>query len=161
MKIGHLRRLDLEKAIQLINDDLKVLLDNDLNTSHFGKVNEVKGLTIECSWSSISKSYGGLGYYLDRDTYNFVKGEKKIVEAESQFTLEEVEFLKSLYTKQAENNQKEQLEITARSGEKKTTGISVYTDTWQRFSDFKEKYAYSGTDILDTALKEFMDKYEK
>ena len=45
-------------------------------------------------------------------------------------------------------------------GEKKTTGISVYTEQWARWSEFKKKYQmYSGTDLLALALEEFMEKY--
>ena len=39
------------------------------------------------------------------------------------------------------------------AGSKKTTGISVYTEQWARWSEFKKKYQmYSGTDLLALAL---------
>lgn len=45
-------------------------------------------------------------------------------------------------------------------GEKKTTGISVYTEQWEHWSAFKKKYQmYSGTDLLALVLEEFMEKY--
>ena len=48
------------------------------------------------------------------------------------------------------------------AGSKKTTGISVYVELWERWGDFKKKYPmYSGTDLMAQALEEFMGKYDQ
>jgi len=92
-----------------------------------------------------------------------------IVKAQQELTNEEIAFIKDLYVKLQVNNNEQQfivngkpmLVVPAMVGVKKTTGISVYVEQWERWSMFKQKYnMYSGTDLLAMALQEFMDKYD-
>ena len=104
--------------------------------------------------------------------HNNVKQQQDIVkqdtvEAQQTLTTDEIAFVKELYAKSQLNNEqqffvndKSMLVVPVMVGEKKTTGISVYTEQWARWSEFKKKYQmYSGTDLLALALEEFMEKY--
>jgi len=100
---------------------------------------------------------------------NIVKqGFKDTVEVQQNLTNDEIAFVKELYAKSQRNNEqqffvndKTMLVVPVMVGDKKTTGISVYTEQWDRWSAFKKKYQmYLGTDLLALALEEFMEKYE-
>ena len=87
---------------------------------------------------------------------------------QQNLTNDEIAFVKELYAKSQRNNEqqffvndKTMLVVPVMVGDKKTTGISVYTEQWDRWSAFKKKYQmYLGTDLLALALEEFMEKYE-
>lgn len=166
MDFSELKRLSVADAITIINKDLEVLYKNNKRTDNFGKSN-VDGLQLKCSWSSIHKYYGPHGYRLNRDTYKYeyVEGLNNMPQDVTiALTKDEIQFVKELYKQQQQgitidNNSNDELKIVVRDGAKKTTGISVYVDTWQDWTDFKAQYPYSGTDVLDQALKDFMAKY--
>lgn len=90
-----------------------------------------------------------------------------VVNAQQTLTNDEIAFIKDLYAKSQLNNEqqfivngKPMLVVPTMVGAKKTTGISVYSEQWERWAQFKSKYnMYSGTDLLAMALQEFMDKY--
>ena len=92
---------------------------------------------------------------------------QEIVKSQQTLTNAEIAFVKELYAKTQLNNEqqflvndKPLLVVPVMTGAKKTTGISVYTEQWARWSEFKKKYQmYSGTDLLALALEEFMEKY--
>lgn len=174
MKLLALKKMPVEDAVSLINQDLDILSRNNKTTHSFGKP-DVEGLQIECSWSSIHKYYGQFGYRLNRNNYQyeFVEGlnnmqVREVAQdsiTEPQLTSEEIEFIRTLMSQQqgvtSVNNTEIELKISVKEGEKKTTGVSVYVDTWDEWMEFKKAYPYSGTDVLDLALREFMDKYKK
>lgn len=82
---------------------------------------------------------------------------------------EEILFIKQLYMSE-QNLVKAQQEVVSTkqvlivpkmSGKKKTTGVSVYVDVWERWGEFKKKHSmYSGTDLLAMAIEEFMKRYD-
>lgn len=78
-------------------------------------------------------------------------------------TSDELIFVKELYkNKQDLVKAKQNLFLPQFAGLKKTTGISVYVELWERWGKFKKKYPmYSGTDLMAQALEEFMEKYEE
>lgn len=98
-----------------------------------------------------------------------VKTKQDVVKSQQDLTSEELAFVKQLFKDhQAHNNEqqfivngKPMLVLPTMVGAKKTTGISVYIEQWERWADFKAKHnMYSGTDLLAMALQEFMDKYD-
>lgn len=98
---------------------------------------------------------------------NVKQGFKDAVEVQQTLTNDEISFVKQLYAKSQRNNEqqffvndKQMLVVPVMTGDKKTTGISVYTEQWARWIAFKKKYQmYSGTDLLALVLEEFMEKY--
>lgn len=78
-------------------------------------------------------------------------------------TKDELLFVKELFkNKQDLVKPKQNLFLPQFVGSKKTTGISVYVELWERWGEFKKKYPmYSGTDLMALALEEFMEKYEE
>lgn len=92
-----------------------------------------------------------------------VNEQQALVETESiVLTNDELLFVKELFkNKQDLVKAKQNLVLPQFMGSKKTTGISVYVELWERWGDFKKKYPmYSGTDLMALALEEFMGKYE-
>ena len=96
------------------------------------------------------------------------KVKQDIVKAQQTLTDGEIAFVKELYA-QSKREQEQQFYVNDRPmlvvpvmvGKKKTTGISVYTEQWDRWGAFKQQYQmYSGTDLLALALDEFMKKYD-
>ena len=93
---------------------------------------------------------------------NVKQGFKDAVEVQQTLTNDEISFVKQLYAKSQRNNEqqffvndKQMLVVPVMTGDKKTTGISVYTEQWARWIAFKKKYQmYSGTDLLALALEE-------
>ena len=87
----------------------------------------------------------------------FVETERVIL------TKDEIIFVKELFkSKQDLVKGKQRLFLPQFMGAKKTTGISVYVELWERWGEFKKKYPmYSGTDLMAQALEEFMEKYEE
>lgn len=91
-----------------------------------------------------------------------------LVKSQQTLTTDEIAFIKDLYAKSQLNNEQQffvndrpMLVVPTIVGAKKTTGISVYVEQWERWGKFKEQYAmYSGTDLLALALDEFMNKYD-
>lgn len=86
-----------------------------------------------------------------------------LVEESIVLTNDELLFVKELFkNKQDFVKAKQNLFLPQFVGSKKTTGISVYVELWERWGDFKKKYPmYSGTDLMAQALEEFMGKYEE
>lgn len=105
----------------------------------------------------------------DLTNFNNVKQEVVKPQQDAIFTAEEITFLKQLYqehkndlVKPSQEVVKPLLVVPQMSGTKKQTGISVYAEVWDRWSEFKKEHSmYSGTDLLTMALEEFMDKYGK
>ena len=178
MNIMQLKLLPIEEAIELINEDLVKVLQASKTTSSFGKDDEVEGLHIKCSWSTVTNHYGPLGYKLNRKNYQYEyveeldtsknAPEQQPKPVDMPFSEEEVAFLKHLYESSLQEDEKgaeeekevsQELRIRPRKGKKRATSISVYADTWNKWERFKEQYAYSATDLLDRALEEFMVKY--
>lgn len=53
------------------------------------------------------------------------------------------------------------IQLIKGSGEVKLTSIRVYNDTWEKWKEFcKGNDEYSALDILNTALLDFMNRYE-
>lgn len=95
---------------------------------------------------------------------NNVKQQQKVVKTEElSLTIDEIRFVKELFTnKQDFVKAKQTLLLPQFVGAKKTTGISVYVELWERWGNFKKAYPmYSGTDLLALALEEFMEKYDE
>lgn len=95
---------------------------------------------------------------------DFVNQQQALVEKESiVLTDDELFFVKELFkNKQDFVKAKQNLFLPQFVGAKKTTGISVYVELWERWGDFKKNYPmYSGTDLMAQALEEFMGKYEE
>lgn len=93
-----------------------------------------------------------------------VNQQQALVETDSiALTNDELLFVKELFkNKQDLVKAKQNLFLPQFAGSKKTTGISVYVELWERWGDFKKKYPmYSGTDLMAQALEEFMGKYEE
>ncbi|MER2058060.1 MAG: hypothetical protein ABTA16_04505 [Niallia sp.] len=93
-----------------------------------------------------------------------VNQQQALVEMESTvLTNDELLFVKELFkNKQDLVKAKQNLFLPQFVGSKKTTGISVYVELWERWGDFKKKYPmYSGTDLMAQALEEFMGKYDE
>ncbi|MEK5187226.1 hypothetical protein [Solibacillus sp. FSL W7-1324] len=92
-----------------------------------------------------------------------VNQQQVLVEKESiELTNDELFFVKELFkNKQDVVMAKQHLLLKQFVGAKKTTGISVYVELWERWGEFKKKYPmYSGTDLMAQAIEEFMGKYE-
>lgn len=93
-----------------------------------------------------------------------VNQQQALVKTDSiALTNDELLFVKELFkNKQDLVKAKQNLFLPQFAGSKKTTGISVYVELWDRWGDFKKKYPmYSGTDLMAQALEEFMGKYEE
>lgn len=93
-----------------------------------------------------------------------VNQQQALVEKESiVLTEDELLFVKELFkNKQDLVKAKQNLFLPHFVGVKKTTGISVYVELWERWGEFKKKYLmYSGTDLMAQALEEFMGKYKE
>ena len=103
----------------------------------------------------------------DIENNNIVKQKQQIVKSENiELTTEEILFVKELFAKKQDVVKDKQLSETLFMpqfiGTKKTTGISVYVELWERWGKFKKQYAqYSGTDLMALALEEFMNKYDE
>lgn len=182
MNIAQLKILPIEESLELINKDLTRLVQAGKNTNSFGKANEVDGLEITCSWSSITNHFGTLGYKLNRKNYQYELDTTMNVaqrRGEFPFTEEEIQFVKDSYEKSLEEAVEEEykeekytttiaikedypkeLRIKPKRSQKRTTSVSVYEDTWDKWNKFKDQYAYNPTDLLDHALLEFMEKYD-
>lgn len=174
MNINQLKALPLEEAIEIINNDLRLLAANGKMTSSFGK-DEIDGLVIKCAWTTVTNHYGPLGYKLNRKSYQF-EYQEELAEnrrVELPFDEEEIGLLKLLIEKaddllkekaQGESPEKEEeskeLRIKPKKGKKKVTSFSIYEDTLHKWNQFKDQYAYNPTDLLDRALIEFMEKYK-
>ena len=95
---------------------------------------------------------------------NVVKQSQEVVKSEEpQLTTDEILLVKALF-KDKDNLVKSQqtLFVPQMMGAKKTTGISVYIELWERWNEFKKKYPmYSGTDLMALALEEFMERYDE
>ena len=90
--------------------------------------------------------------------------QQTLVETESMvLTNDELIFVKELFkNKQNLVKPKQNLFLSQFGGMKKTTGISVYVELWERWGEFKKKFPmYSGTDLMAQALEEFMGKYDQ
>ena len=90
--------------------------------------------------------------------------QQTLVETESMvLTNDEIIFVKELFkNKQNLVKPKQNLFLSQFAGLKKTTGISVYVELWERWGEFKKKFPmYSGTDLMAQALEEFMGKYDQ
>ncbi len=90
------------------------------------------------------------------------KPSQGFVKQQQYLTEDEIVFIKSLFAAQQESivKDKQILVVPQMEGAKKTTGINVYVDVWNRWKEFKSKYGmYSGTDLMAMALEEFMTKY--
>lgn len=90
--------------------------------------------------------------------------QQTLVETESMvLTNDEIIFVKELFkNKQNLVKPKQNLFLSQFAGSKKTTGISVYVELWERWGEFKKKFPmYSGTDLMAQALEEFMGKYDQ
>lgn len=90
--------------------------------------------------------------------------QQALVETESiVLTNDELLFVKELFkNKQDLVKDKQNLFLPQFVGSKKTTGISVYVELWERWGEFKKKYPmYSGTDLMAQALEEFMERYDE
>ena len=95
---------------------------------------------------------------------NNVKQQQQVVKVEElRLTTDEILFVKELFAnKQDFVKAKQTLLLPQFAGVKKTTGISVYVELWERWGNFKKAYPmYSGTDLLALALEEFMEKYDE
>lgn len=93
-----------------------------------------------------------------------VKQKQSVVKDENiELTKDEIMFVKELFkNKQDFVKTKQTLFVPQMLGDKKTTGISVYVELWERWGKFKKKHQmYSGTDLLALALEEFMEKYDE
>ena len=177
MKMADFKALSLEEGLTKLNNHLLSLkqlegrLEDNFKTGAF-----------DFSYSLLKKNAADLGIVVDGKHYvayalgdeppvqqDVVKqGFKDIVKVQQTLTNDEIAFVKELYAKSQRNNEqqffvndKPMLVVPVMVGDKKTTGISVYTEQWDRWSAFKKKYQmYSGTDLLALALEEFMEKYE-
>lgn len=177
MKMADFKALSLEECLTKLNNHLLSLkqlegrLEDNFKTGAF-----------DFSYSLLKKNAADLGIVVDGKNYmayavgdeppvqqDVVKqGFKDIVKVQQTLTNDEIAFVKELYAKSQRNNEqqffvndKPMLVVPVMVGDKKTTGISVYTEQWDRWSTFKKKYQmYSGTDLLALALEEFMEKYE-
>ena len=136
---------------------------------------------MDFSYSLLKKNADALGIVVDGKNYvayaagdeppqqDIVKQTSEdLVKSQQTLTAEEIAFVKDLYAKSQLNNEqqffvndKPMLVVPVMTGKKKTTGISVYVEQWERWSAFKQKYnMYSGTDLLAMALDEFMANYD-
>ncbi|MER2109251.1 MAG: hypothetical protein ABS949_20205 [Solibacillus sp.] len=94
---------------------------------------------------------------------NNVKQQQVVKTEELSLTTDEIRFVKELFAnKQDLVKGKQTLLLPQFVGAKKTTGISVYVELWERWGNFKKAYPmYSGTNLLALALEEFMEKYDE
>ena len=181
MKMADFKALSLEERLTKLNNHLLKLKDVPRRLEENFKSGE-----FDFSYSLLKKAEKELGITVDGKAYcayaqidifnlenaateqDIVKqGFKDTVEVQHTLTTDEIVFVKELNAKSKLNNEqqffvndKSMLVVPVMAGEKKTTGISVYTEQWARWSEFKKKYQmYSETDLLALALEEFMEKY--
>jgi len=188
MKMADFKALSLEERLTKLNNHLLKLKDVpgrleenfksgefDFSYSLLKKAEKELGITVDgkayCAYAQIdifNLENAATEQDVVKVEQNIVKqGFKDTVEAQQTLTTDEIAFVKELYAKSQLNNEqqffvndKPMLVVPVMVGEKKTTGISVYTEQWDRWSAFKKKHQmYSGTDLLALALEEFMEKY--
>lgn len=184
MKMADFKALSLEEQLTTINNHLTSIrgLSGRLEDNF-------KSGIMDFSYSLLKKNAKELGFVVDGKNYvayaigdeppvkqdvvvskqNNVK-QQVIVELQQTLTTDEIAFVKQLYKADQANNNEQQFFVNGKPmlvvptmvGTKKTTGISVYIDQWERWTTFKERYnMYSGTDLMALALDEFMDKYNR
>lgn len=181
MKFSEFKALPLEEKLLRLNKHL-------LNLKGVPGKLELKFQNDEFdfSYSSIKKYPKEAGVKIDGKAYvaypfdeipsvvkpqqDVVKSEKVVKQKQSfvkeqnvELTKDEILFVKELFkNKQDIVKTKQALFLPQFTGAKKTTGISVYVELWDRWNEFKKVYPmYSGTDLLALALEEFMEKYEE
>lgn len=174
MKMADFKALTQAEQLTLLNDHLTAIkgmsgrLEDNFKSGEF-----------DFSYSLLKKNAKDLGIVVDGKNYvayangevlpepetveseNLVK-QKQSENKELALTEHEILFLKELYKSHQNQftDKKQPLFLPQYVGAKKTTGISVYVELWERWGAFKESYPmYSGTDLLARAIEEFMDKY--
>lgn len=184
MKMDEFKALPMEDALTILNNHLLSLKDVG------GRLEDnFKSGDFDFSYSLLKKKAGELGIVVDGKEYiayqsgeavpkrttpvvaPVVKSKQSLVkEASPALTREEIAFVKALFASQQELVTPSQdvvkgrpmLVVPSMTGAKKTTGISVYVDIWERWSKFKSaNRMYSGTDLMAMALEEFMEKYDE
>ena len=176
MKMADFKALSLEERLTRLNNHLLWLKQLE------GRLEDnFKDGEFDFSYSLLKKNASDLGIFVDGKRYvayatgdeppaqqDIVKAKQDVVKAQQTLTIEEIKFVKQLFADHKNNEQqffvngKSMLVVPTMVGEKKTTGISVYIEQWERWTAFKERYnMYSGTDLMAMALEEFMDKYNR
>lgn len=178
MKMAEFKALSIDEQITKLNKHLSNIknmpgrMDTNFKNDEF-----------EFSYSLLKKDAKKLGIVVDGKQYlayklgekapavngkqDVVKTEKVVkeqnnVEEKLHLTKDEILFVKDLFNKQELVKSKQTLFLPTFNGAKKTTGISVYVEIWERWGEFKKRYPmYSGTDLLALALEEFMEKYDE
>lgn len=184
MKMADFKILPQSEQITILNKHLTSIkgLEGRLEANF-------KGGIFDFSYSLLKKNAADLGIIVDGKNYvayvvgdeppvsthmvrtkqNNVKQQQVIVELQQTLTADEIAFVKQLYKADQANNNGQQFFVNGKPllvvptmvGTKKTTGISVYIEQWERWTAFKERYnMYSGTDLMALALEGFMDKYD-
>lgn len=183
MKMADFKALSRDEQLTRLNNHLLSLKQLE------GRLEDnFKRGDFEFSYSLLKKNAADLSIVVDGKNYvayaagdeppakQVVKPKKDVIKqtfddvVKSQQTLtdDEIAFVKELFAKSQLNNEqqfvvngKPMLVVPTMVGAKKTTGISVYVEQWERWTQFKQKHSmYSGTDLLAMALDEFMDKYD-
>ena len=176
MKMADFKALSLEKCLTKLNNHLLSLkqmegrLEDNFKTREF-----------DFSYSLLKKNAADLGIVVDGKNYMayatddeplvqpVVDLQQDFVKTQQTLTTDEIAFVKQLYADAQKNNNEPQfvvngppmLVVPTMIGVKKTTGISVYVEQWERWTAFKKRHSmYSGTDLLALALEEFMQKYD-
>lgn len=179
MKMSDFKELSIDEKITRLNKHLLMLKPLDGRLEDKFKMGE-----FEFSYSLLKKNAKDLGIMVDGARYiayelgktpivndeqkivkpkKIVKQQQKIVnDSEIHLTKDEIMFVKELFkSKQNIVTASQTLFVPQMNGPKKTTGISVYIDVWERWGEFKNRYnMYSGTDLLALAIEEFMEKYD-
>ena len=188
MKMADFKALPITERLTKLNKHLSNLkemegrLEDNFKSGEFDfsysllkKSAEELGITVDgknyCAYSQVdifNLESAATEQDVVKTQQNLVKqASQEAVTSQQTLTTDEIAFVKELYAKSQLNNEqqffvndKSMLVVPVMVGEKKTTGISVYTEQWARWSEFKKKYQmYSGTDLLALALEEFMEKY--
>ena len=172
MKMKEFKELTTEEQLKLLNNRLSEV-KNVRGSLEVKFPNEI----LEFSYSTLRKAFGELGikvtnyvaYKNDKETEVVDDVEKPVVKTKQEIvkdenlslTNDEILFVKQLFKeKQSVVNSEQTLTMQTFVGPKKTTGISVYTEIWEEWNEFKKKFPYSTTDLMAMALKEFMQKYK-
>lgn len=183
MKMADFKVLSRDEQITMLNNHLLSLKQLE------GRLEDnFKRGDFDFSYSLLKKNAADLGIVVDGKNYvayaagdeppakqvavkpkqDVVKQTSDIVKSQQTLTDDEIAFVKELFAKSQLNNEqqfvvngKPMLVVPTMVGAKKTTGISVYVEQWERWTQFKQKHSmYSGTDLMAMALQEFMDKYD-
>ena len=181
MKMDEFKVLSMEERLTKLNKHLLSIKDLP------GRLEDkFKSGEFDFSYSLLKKNAKLLGIVIDGKNHiayaelpvqqnvvmskqnNVKQASQEVIKSQQTLTSAEIAFVKELYAKSQLNNEqqcfvndKSMLIVPVMVGEKRTTGISVYSEQWTKWSEFKAKHSqYSGTDLLAMAIQEFMDKYD-